>query len=124
MPRRLALVVEDEPANARLLSLLVERCGLRAEVARDGREGLEMVRAHRPDLVLLDLNLPVMRGEEVLATMRADPDLRDVPVIVVTTMDYPSDDAAPGVPYIRKPYSPAEVQQVICEILGGEGGDV
>lgn len=53
-------------------------------VARDGRSGIDLVRAERPDLVLLDLHLPDMNGETVLARLHDDESLRDVPVVVVT----------------------------------------
>jgi CheY-like chemotaxis protein len=122
MDRKLALVIEDEPSNAALLAILLERCGVRAEVAGNGQEGLRKMEAHRPDLVLLDMIMPVMRGEEVLAAMRADPALSEVPVVVVSTMEPPAGDPAPGVTYIRKPYSPAEVKQVVRDLLGGAEG--
>lgn len=118
MAQKLALIVEDERANARLLALLVQRCGIRTETAHDGREAIAMMRAHRPDLVLLDMIMPIMRGEDVLKAMRADADLRDVPVIVISTLDEFAVDGAREVPRIRKPFDPAEVQRVVAEIAG------
>lgn len=122
MGDRWALVVDDEPADAAFLATVLERCGVRAEVAVDGGEGLEMMRARTPDLVLLDMMLPVMRGDEVLATMRADPDLRDVRVIVLTSLGGFGDDATYGVPHVRRPFEPAEVERLIREALGLDRG--
>lgn len=123
MSDKWALVVDDEPADAAFLVSVLERCGLRAEVAVDGGEGLEMMRAQRPDLVLLDMMMPAMRGDEVLASMRADPSLRDVPVIVLTTPGGFGDDVIYDVPHTRRPFHPAEVERLIREALGLEGGD-
>jgi CheY-like chemotaxis protein len=123
MSDKRALVVDDEPADAAFLAMVLERCGVRAEVAVDGGEGLEMMRARRPDLVLLDMMMPVMRGDEVLATMRADPDLRDVPVVVLTSPGGFGDDATYEVPHLRRPFVPVEVERLIREALGVEGED-
>lgn len=118
------LVVDDEPRCAALLKRVVERCGLRAEVARDGEGALDMMRARRPDVVLLDMLLPVMDGDEVLATMRADPDLRDVPVIILTVAGGFADDADYDDPHLRKPLDTVEVERLIREMLGlGDAGE-
>ncbi len=117
MTEKVVLVVEDEPSNARLLALLVERCGVRVEVAHDGREALAMLRARDFDLVLLDLILPVMRGEELLGIMKTDARLRDVPVLIITTMGGPGDPDECPLPHIRKPFRTVEVQEAISEVL-------
>ena len=106
---RTVLVVEDNPWNVRLLErLFSRRPELRLEVAMTGSRGLELAGEHRPDLILLDLNLPDLSGEEVLHRLRRDPALREVPVLML------SGDAMPasvermkqlGVrDYITKPY--------------------
>ena len=118
MAEKAVLVVEDEPSNARLLALLVARCGFRVEVAHDGREALAMLRAQDFDLVLLDLLMPVMRGEELLGIMKTDARLRSVPVLIITTMGGSGDPDECPLPHIRKPFRTAEVQQAIAEVLG------
>lgn len=123
MTRKLVLVVDDDPGCALVLSLLVERCGFRVQVARNGAEGLAMMEAHRPDLVLLDMIMPVLNGEGVLAAMRADPGLKDVPVIAVSTVESLTEGLADDVPHMRKPYSPAEVRRLMLEALGEPGED-
>jgi CheY-like chemotaxis protein len=88
------LLVEDNPADVRLTveALKEGQVRHRMSVARDGIEAIEMLYAQgrfaqvpRPDIVLLDLNLPRKDGREVLATVKADPSLRSIPVIVLTT---------------------------------------
>ncbi len=88
------MLVEDNPADVRLTveALKEGQVRHRMTVARDGIEALEMLYGRssigvvpRPDLVLLDLNLPRKDGREVLATIKSDPALRSIPVIVLTT---------------------------------------
>jgi CheY-like chemotaxis protein len=88
------LLVEDNPADVRLTieGLAEGNIPNRLHVAHDGVEALEFLRregvfvnATRPDLILLDLNLPRMGGREVLATLKTDPELKSIPTIVLTT---------------------------------------
>lgn len=94
------LLVEDNPADIRLTQEVFAEIGLphRVHVARDGEEALAMLRregAHaalpEPDLVLLDLNLPGLGGKEVLREMKADPALKRIPVVVLTSSTAPQD---------------------------------
>lgn len=77
------------------------------------------MQADRPDLVLLDLILPVITGEQVLKTMRAAPELSDIPVVIITTKEEPDLETPYGLPYTRKPFEPAQVQQIMEELLNG-----
>ena len=88
------LLVEDNPADVRLTQEALKEGKVRnnLHVARDGIEAIEFLRrvgkhanAVRPDLILLDLNLPRKDGREVLADIKADPDLKAIPVVVLTT---------------------------------------
>ncbi|MFB3813723.1 MAG: response regulator [Terriglobales bacterium] len=88
------LLVEDNPADARLTQEILKESKLnnRLHIVGDGEQAMEFLRRNqgfrrmtRPDLVLLDLNLPRKTGVEVLAEMKADPELRRIPVVVVTT---------------------------------------
>lgn len=97
------LLVEDNPADVRLACEVLEEAGLAdcLLVARDGDQALKMVRcegdyAHspRPDLILLDLNLPRVSGREVLAQIKQAPALRSIPVLVLSTSSADSDIAA------------------------------
>jgi len=99
-PKADVLLVEDSAAEARLAreALMETRFAVRLHVASDGVEAMEFLRrqgvhhaAPRPKLVLLDLNLPRKDGREVLRDIKADDDLRRIPVVILTTSQAPSD---------------------------------
>jgi signal transduction histidine kinase/CheY-like chemotaxis protein len=82
---RIALVIEDNESNLVLMrALLARRPQWTLNIARDGVAGLRAARAQPPSLILLDLHLPELSGQAVLAALRADPVLRDVPVVIVS----------------------------------------
>jgi threonine synthase len=82
------VIVEDDPGASQLMARILQAHGVEQIVeARDGEEGIEAVRANRPDLVVLDLMMPNVDGFEALDRLKADEDLRDVPVVVVTAKD-------------------------------------
>jgi PAS domain S-box-containing protein len=84
-PRATIVYVEDNVSNLRLVERLLEpHRGVKLIPALEGNLGLELTRQHRPDLVLLDLHLPGIDGEVVLEQLKADPDLRETPVVVVS----------------------------------------
>lgn len=94
------LMVEDNPADARLTQEALKEGQLcnRLHLARDGVEAMQFLRreepfgdAPRPDVVLLDLNLPRKDGREVLAEIKADPSLKHIPVVVLTTSEAEQD---------------------------------
>lgn len=94
------LLVEDNPADVMLTRAALEEAKFANElhVARDGEEAMRFLRregehaqAPRPDLVLLDLNLPRMDGREVLAAVKSDPELKRIPVVVLTTSAHEED---------------------------------
>lgn len=88
----LLLYVEDNPANLRLVEEIVAfRPDLRLLSAPDGHLGLQLARAHRPEIILMDLNLPGMSGIEVLRELRADPATASIPVIALTANAMPRD---------------------------------
>ncbi len=85
MIRGTVLYIDDNPANVRLVERLIEqRPGLRFMAADLGQLGLDLARAHQPDLILLDLHLPDMEGAAVLRAIRQDPQLRQTPVVVLS----------------------------------------
>ena len=96
------LLVEDNPADVDLTMESLELCKIlhQLHVATDGVDAMEFLRgegehagAPRPDLVLLDLNLPQMDGREVLAAIKGDPELRGIPVVVLTSSQAEQDVA-------------------------------
>ena len=119
------LVVDDEPLIAMALEAALEDAGYRVATAANGRQGLErLAEAPRPDLVLLDMMMPVMGGAEMLAAMAADPDLRGIPVIVLSSLPEEAvrarTDSVAAV--LRKPYTADEVLGAIARVLGAARG--
>ncbi|HEV8692301.1 MAG TPA: ATP-binding protein, partial [Ideonella sp.] len=83
-PKRRVLVVDDVPANRLMLCELLQRLGFEADEAADGAQALERVRAAPPDLVLMDMRMPVMDGLEATARLRADASTRALPIVAVS----------------------------------------
>lgn len=115
------LVVEDDPIIGRATSLaLQEAGGFAVELCDRGGKTHRWARRFRPDLILLDVNLPDMDGQAVLASIRRDPELADLPVIFLTGHAMPQDTAryhdmgALGV--ISKPYDPNELADRVRRI--------
>jgi CheY-like chemotaxis protein len=115
------LVVDDEPLIAMALEAALEDAGYRVATAANGRQGLErLAEAPRPDLMLLDMMMPVMSGPAMLAAMAANPDLNGIPVIVLSSLPEEAvRTRATGVAAIlRKPYTADEVLSAITRVLG------
>jgi CheY-like chemotaxis protein len=108
------LVVEDDPAVLQALSIVLEQEGYHVETAANGREALASVRSGRPDLILLDLWMPVMNGWEFLERLRHDgPAGQDLPVIAVTA---DATAAARGLPVQAVVTKPMDVDALLAEI--------
>ena len=86
------LLVEDIEMNRDMLSRRLERRGYTVLCALDGQQGLEMTRKERPDLVLMDMSLPVMDGWEATRRIKADPELRGIPIIALTAHAMSADE--------------------------------
>ncbi|MCH7736397.1 MAG: response regulator [Chloroflexi bacterium] len=103
------LVVEDEPSLQKLLEYQLKRIGHEIQVATDGKQALAMVKSDRPDLVLLDVMLPVMGGFQVLRSLQDDKSTSSIPVIMLSAKGQQHDIAAgieKGVfDYITKPFN-------------------
>ena len=115
--------IEDEPEMIDLVRLILGRKGFEVIGANGGVEGLEAVRRERPDLVLLDLMMPDMDGWEVYQQIKADEELRHIPVVVVTAKAQSIDKVlglhiAKVDDYITKPFGPQELLESITKILG------
>jgi two-component system, cell cycle response regulator len=107
------LVVDDSTAIRRILGRALSAAGYRVVEAADGSAALDACRAEQPDLVLLDIDMPVMDGHATLREMRADPHLRAIPVLFLTARTAGADVAAGlelgAQDYLRKPCEPAEL---------------
>jgi two-component system response regulator VicR len=115
--------IEDEPEMIDLVRLILSRKGFTVIGANGGVEGLEIVRRERPDLILLDLMMPDMDGWEVYQQIKADEELREIPVVVVTAKAQSIDKVlglhiAKVDDYITKPFGPQELLESVEKILG------
>jgi signal transduction histidine kinase/ActR/RegA family two-component response regulator len=118
------LVVDDNEANLDLLRrVLALRPGTRAVFGRDGAEALALVAAEMPDLVLLDMHLPLIEGDEVLRRIKADPTTAHISIVVLSgvaeaqTIRRSRDDGADG--YLTKPFDVRELLDLIDRLLSG-----
>ena len=119
------LCVEDEAGMLDLLRLILEAADYVFLGARDGAEGLEMMRSEQPDLVLLDLMLPEIDGAEVLLRKKQDPAIQNIPVIAVTALTSPFDQLmwkrrTEIKDYVTKPFKRRELLDTIAQVLSGE----
>lgn len=78
------LLVEDNEMNRDMLSRRLERRGYEVVIAVDGREGVELAQSSRPDIILMDMSLPVMDGLEATRQVKAAPETRSIPIIALT----------------------------------------
>ena len=89
-PKKKVLVVEDNELNMKLFNDLLEAQGYDVVQTRDGLQALDLARQVKPDLVLMDIQLPEVSGIEVTKWLKEDEDLRNIPVIAVTAFATPS----------------------------------
>jgi two-component system cell cycle response regulator DivK len=115
------LVVEDQEDNRQILRDLLASAGYTMIEARDGAAGLATAKKEHPDLILMDIQLPLLDGYEATRRIKADPDLKSIPVIVVTSYALSGDEskarAAGCDAYVTKPYSPRLLLAKIREFL-------
>ena len=119
--RPTVLVVEDEPALLALLRYNLESEGYRVLEAKNGEEGLTLIRETKPDLVLLDWMLPFLSGIEVCRQMRRLPDLKSIAVIMLTAKSEEADKLrgleVGADDYVTKPFSPSELMARVKAVL-------
>jgi len=115
------LVVEDQEDNRQILRDLLSSAGYEMSEAGDGQEALAAVAKQRPDLILMDIQLPVMDGYEATRRIKSDPKTRSIPIIVVTSYALSGDESkardAGCDAYVTKPYSPRALLAKIKEFL-------
>lgn len=119
---RTILVADDEGAIRTLIHAIVEDSGCRIIQASDGVTALEMARAHKPDLVIIDWMMPGMTGVEVTRALRAEPATSNTPVVLLTARhrgeDRAAGTAAGANAYLVKPFSPLELLELVEGLLG------
>jgi two-component system cell cycle response regulator DivK len=115
------LIVEDNELNMKLFHDLIEACGHEILETRDGIEALKLARQHRPDLILMDIQLPEVSGLEVTRWLKEDDDLRSIPVIAVTAFAMKGDEekirSGGCEAYIAKPISVSNFLDTIGRFL-------
>ncbi len=119
---RLILIIEDDVSIAEALAIIVEDLGYAAIIATDGPMGLDLARSRRPNLILLDLMLPQLSGQQVIAQLRAEHTARGgvvPPIVVVTAAGRSQASAAGGDAIIVKPFTLETVEATLHRLLDG-----
>ena len=115
------LIIEDDHKAAELIRLYLEKDNYHVLITDDGYEGLEMARQQRPDLIVLDIMLPTLTGHDICRILRADQNIADVPIIMLTAKST-EDDKLLGIgigadDYVTKPFSPRELVARVQMVL-------
>jgi CheY-like chemotaxis protein len=116
------LVVEDNRDTATVMTLMLGKAGYSVDVAFDGEQGLQRVREGHPDVILLDIMMPVMDGYTMNQRLKQDPSTREIPVIVVSARSgmgplFEADSGARVEAYLVKPVTAAALRAKIADVL-------
>src|SRR6187551_3751000 len=121
MPKTV-MIVEDNELNMKLFNDLLESRGYSIIQTRNGMEAIELARAHHPDLILMDIQLPEVSGLEVTKWLKEDDDLRSIPVVAVTAFAMKGDEEiirqGGCEAYISKPISVTSFLDTVRRFLG------
>ncbi len=125
---KLLLIVEDDPLMQRMYQKIFTFEKYQVETASDGEEGLEKVRALKPTVVLLDVMMPKMNGLQVLEKIKADPELKHIPVVMLTNLAGEKDAESAlmkgAIKYIVKSeYDPKQIVGMVKEIIAAHSRD-
>ncbi len=120
---KLILIVEDEPKNLTLLRDLLQVSGYKTIEATDGEQGVELAKAKKPDLILMDVQMPKMDGLEATRILKADATTSNIPVLALTSYAMKGDKErileAGCNGYIAKPFDIQKVLKMVAEYLSG-----
>ena len=118
------LIVEDNDLNMKLFADVLEVNGYKTLQAQDGCPGLALARTHRPDLILLDIQLPGLSGLDLVGMLKRDDDLRDIPVVALTALAMKGDEQkirnAGCDGYLSKPIDLTSFLALVREYAGGQ----
>lgn len=124
------LVVDDSAVMRKMIIKTMGMCGIplgEIKQAANGQEGLEELGKNWIDIVILDINMPIMNGEEMIDEMQQDPEIKDIPVIVISTEGSSTRIERlkeKGARFIKKPFTPEIIRDTIYEVTGvGEGDE-
>jgi two-component system cell cycle response regulator DivK len=124
MSTKTILYVEDNEVNRRIVRDLLKHTSYRLLEAADGETGVAMARHERPDLILMDLQLPQISGLEATRTLRREPTTAGTPIIAITSFALAGDEeqakVAGATTYLAKPYSPRALLEMIRRLLPEE----
>ncbi len=117
------LIVDDSPTEVHIFKKILEKHGYKADIARDGQEGLEVAKRILPDLILMDVVMPVLNGFQATRKLRNNPETAEIPIIMVTTKDQQTDinwgKRQGANEYLVKPVLPADLLLKIKALLDG-----
>lgn len=123
--KKTILVIDDEPDVVTYLTMLLQDNGYATLDAKNGAEGLEKTRSQRPDLILLDINMPEKSGVRFYRDVREDPELKEIPVVMVTGVMKEFErfistrrQVPPPDGYIHKPVDVEKLLKVVSDLLG------
>ena len=115
------LVVDDEPHIVRLVAFALEKRGHEIIQANDGPSGIEAARTKHPDLILMDVMMPLMTGLEALEQLKADKTTSEIPVVMLSAKSQEYEQNAGlergAVKYVCKPFTPSALGDVVTEVL-------
>jgi two-component system, cell cycle response regulator DivK len=118
------LIIEDQEDNRAIMRDLLTGAGFELIEAADGEEGVKLAQSERPDLILMDIQLPIVDGYEATRRIKAVPELKSIPIIAVTSYALSGDEAktreAGCDGYVAKPFSPRQLLAKVREFLPGE----
>jgi len=121
MSGKTILYIEDNEVNRRLVQDLLRLTSYKLLEAVDGESGVAMARQERPDLILMDVQLPKISGIEATRTLRGEPATANTPIIAITSFALAGDEQkaleAGATAYMAKPYSPLDLLQLIRRLL-------
>jgi len=119
--KRTSLTIEDQPDIRRLIRMTLEFKSFDVLEADGGEAGLAIARTGRPDLILLDVMMPGMDGRSVNRALAADPQLKDIPVVMISALGQESDIhaglEAGARAYLVKPFSPWELLELVNRLI-------
>ena len=122
------LIVDDSPSQLMGMKRIVEKLGHECLSAEDGAAGVEVAKAEKPDLILMDVVMPNLNGFQATRSITREPSTKHIPIVLVTTKDQDTDRVwgmrQGAKAYLTKPFSEAELAEVITGYIGTGTGTV
>jgi len=120
------LIIDDEPHIVKLLELKFKLAGYEVQAATSGQEGLEVARANKPNLIILDIMMPDLDGFAMARQLKADPATQAIPIVFLSARTSEADEAQGmsigAAAYVRKPFRPSQLLSLVNDIRAGAPG--